>query len=422
MYDLMKELFPLTRSITGNGIRDSLNIINKHIPLEISEVPTGTQAFDWTVPKEWNIKDAYIEDNKGKVIVDYKSNNLHVVSYSTPVDEIIDLKELEKHLYSIEDKPDAIPYVTSYYKERWGFCLSDNQRKQLKEGNYRVFIDSELKEGSLSYGELILPGKNENEIFLSTYLCHPSMANNELSGPVVLVQLVKWLMSEPRRFTYRIVFSPEIIGSIVYLSKNIKQMKEKIIAGLNFSCLGVGDEFSFMPSRYGNTLADKVALATLKYSNFKYIKHSFLERGSDERNYCAAGVDLPFVSIMRKKYGHYPEYHTHLDNLNLIKPKILFESLKMIKDCVENFENNKLYKCSVIGEPQLGKRKLYPNSTISSEKTRDEIMDYLNVVSYSDGSNDLIDLCEILNINPKKLLPIINTLIAHGLLEEYNIL
>ena len=208
MYDLMKELFPLTRSITGNGIRDSLKIIKKHIPLEILEVPTGTRAFDWTVPKEWNINDAYIEDNKGRVIVDYKSNNLHVVSYSTPVDEIIDLKELEKHLYSIEDKPDAIPYVTSYYKKRWGFCLSDNKRKELKEGNYRVYIDSELKEGSLSYGELILPGENKNEILLSTYLCHPSMANNELSGPVVLVELVKWLMTEPRGFTYRIVFAP----------------------------------------------------------------------------------------------------------------------------------------------------------------------------------------------------------------------
>jgi len=414
MYNLMKDLFPITRSITGDGLRESLELIRQEIPIKVHEVCTGTQAFDWTVPKEWNIREAYIKDPNGNVIVDFKTNNLHVVNYSVPVSMSIDLDELQTHLYSAEDMPDAIPYVTSYYEERWGFCLPHKQRINLKEGRYTVFIDSELRDGSLSYGELVISGEQTEEIFLSTYLCHPSMANNELSGPVVMVQLVKWLMSKPRRYSYRIVLCPEIIGSIVYLSRNLETLKKNVVAGLNFTTLGVGGTFSFMPSRYGNTYADKVALATLKQSNARFVTHSFLERGSDERHYCSPGVDMPFVSIMRAKYGEYAEYHTSLDNLDLIQPEILEGSLSMMKSCLTNFEANRTYKSVVVGEPQLSKRNMYPTIVPST----DEIMDFLNIIAYSDGSNDLLDLCELLDIKLNDLLPSVTKLVDAGLLKE----
>ena len=225
MYDLLKKLFPICRSITGEGVRETLKIIKEYIPIKIHEVPSGKKVFDWTVPKEWNIKDAYVKDDKGNKIIDFKENNLHVVGYSTPIDKKIDLSELEKHLHSLPEQPDAIPYVTSYYKERWGFCIQHSKREKLKKGKYHVFIDSELKDGSLSYGEIIIPGKSEKEIFLSANICHPSLANNELSGPVVATFLTKWIQSKPRKYTYRIVFIPETIGSITYLSKNLNLMK-----------------------------------------------------------------------------------------------------------------------------------------------------------------------------------------------------
>lgn len=301
MYQLLKELFPICRSITGEGVRETLRIIQKHIPIKIHGIPSGTKVFDWEVPKEWNIKDAYIMDEEGNKIVDFKKNNLHVVGYSIPVDKTVNLEELESHLYSIEDQPEAIPYITSYYKERWGFCISHNQRKKLKDGNYRVYIDSSLKDGYLNYAELIIPGRTSKEIFLSTYICHPSMANNELSGPVLLTYLAKWIMSEPRKFSYRLVFIPETIGSITYLSQNYKEMKENIIAGYNLTCVGDNRAYSFMPSRYGNTYADKVALNVLRYSQPDFIQYSYLQRGSDERQYCSPGIDLPVASIMRTK-------------------------------------------------------------------------------------------------------------------------
>ena len=235
MYSLLKKMFPICRSITGDGVRETLGIIRENIPIEVYEVPTGTKVFDWEIPQEWNIKDAYILDEYNKKIVDFKENNLHVVGYSAPIDMVLNLEELQPHLFSSEEQPDAIPYITSYYKKRWGFCLTHNQRRELKEGKYRVFIDSNLEDGYLTYADLIIPGKSKKEVFLSTYICHPSMANNELSGPVLLTYLAKWIAQKPRKYTYRLVFVPETIGSLTYLSRNYEAMKGNVIAGYNIT-------------------------------------------------------------------------------------------------------------------------------------------------------------------------------------------
>ncbi len=258
MLNFAKSLFPICRSITGEGVRKTLKQIKDIIPeMEINEVPSGTQVFDWTVPKEWNINDAYIIDPNGDKIVDFKNNNLHVVGYSVSVDQEISLEELQNHLYSLPDQTNAIPYITSYYQERWGFCLTEDQRKQLENGIYKVKIDSTLKEGSLTYGEVILPGETKQEIFISTYICHPSMANNELSGPVVTTFLLKWLKTlGKRKYTYRVIFIPETIGSITYLSKHLDEMKRNIFAGFNVTCIGDDRAYSFLPSRNENTISD----------------------------------------------------------------------------------------------------------------------------------------------------------------------
>ncbi len=416
MHQLMTELFPICRSITGDGVRETLRIIQSHIPVEMFEVPSGTKVFDWTVPKEWNIRDAFVLDPTGKKIIDFKQSNLHVVGYSTPIAGSVTLSELQKHLYSLEDQPDAIPWVTSVYEERWGFCLAHSQRVGLKEGTYEVFIDSELTAGSLTYGELAIPGKSDKEIFISTYVCHPSMANNELSGPVVATMLAKWLASEPRRFTYRIIFIPETIGSIAYLSRNLESMKRNIIAGFNLTCVGDERAYSYLPSRNGSTLADKVALNVLRSKHPDFKEYSFLDRGSDERQYCSPGVDLPVVSLMRTKYREFPEYHTSLDDLEFVTPAGLEGSFALHRDCIELLERNKVYKMTCLGEPQLGKRGLYP--TIATKDSHALVTDMLNFIAYADGTNDLIDISNTIRVPAKNLYPVIDKLVAAGLLHE----
>jgi len=416
MHRLVRELFPICRSITGNGVRETLQILREHIPLQTVDVPSGARVFDWTVPKEWNIRDAHISDSSGSRIIDFRENNLHVVGYSVPVDTTMLLAELQNHLYSLESQPDAIPYVTSYYQERWGFCLSHNVRESLAEDRYRVFIDSELKEGHLTYGELIVPGETDREIFLSTYVCHPSMANNELSGPVVATMLAKWIMSEPRRYTYRIIFIPETIGSLTYLSSNLEQMKEKVVAGFNLTCLGDDREYSFLPSRDGSTLADRVALKVLETGYPGFRRYTFLDRGSDERQYCSPGIDLPVVSVMRSKYREYPEYHTSLDNLDLVTPSGLQGGFSVLRDCLELLENNRFYRVTCLGEPQLGKRGLYP--TVGTKDSHRHVADMLNILAYADGKNDLIDISNIIQVPPCQLYDIIDKLVAAELLAD----
>ena len=417
MYNLIKKLFPLNRSITGDGVRQTLKIIQNYIPLKIHEVPSGTKVFDWTVPREWNIKDAYVLDPDSNKIIDFKKNNLHILGYSTPVNKTIDLPELQKHLYSSEDQPDAVPYVTSYYEERWGFCIKQKEREKLKDGIYKVFIDSELKKGSLTYGELIIPGQSKKEVFLSTYVCHPSMANNELSGPAVATFIAKWLLSKKRKYTYRIVFIPETIGSITYLSRNLDSMKKNTIAGFNINCVGDDRAYSFMSTRNRDTYADKIALRVLKSKHPNFIEYSYLKGGSDERQYNAPGVDIPVVSIMRSKAGEYPEYHTSLDDLSLVSAEGLNGSYEILKDCMEFIENSRYYKVTCLCEPQLGKRGLYPSLSTKKGLAR-KVKSMVDFLAYADGSNDLIEISEIIKVPVSDLYSIIDQLKKAGLIEE----
>jgi aminopeptidase-like protein len=417
LYDSAVELFPLNRSLTGEGVRQTLAILQRHLPqMMIHEVPSGTPAYDWSVPREWNVEEAYLIDPDGNKIIDFNDSNLHLVGYSTPVDVKLPLEELQEHLYSLPDQPEAIPYITSYYRERWGFCLTHEQRSALKPGEYHAVIKSELKDGNLTYGEWILPGITEQEIFLSTYICHPSMANNELSGPVVTTFLSQWIQSQPRRYTYRVIFIPETIGSIVYLSRNLEPMQRNIIAGFNLTCIGDDRAYSYLSSRQEDTLADRAAQHVLSHIHPDYVHYSYLERGSDERQYCGPGVDLPVVSVMRTKYGEYPEYHTSLDDLNMISPQGLaggYEVMQMILTCLEA---NRRLRVTVLGEPQLGKRGLYP--TVSTKQSGAMVRDMMNLIAYSDGMRDLLAVAEKIGAPMWELIPIADRLEAEGLLEE----
>jgi len=420
MHELCEKLFPICRSITGDGFRESLAIIKNDVQLDdlqFFEVATGTQCFDWEVPKEWNIRDAYIITPDGNKICDFNVSNLHVVGYSTPVNQEISLEMLQNHLYSLPNQPDAIPYITSYYQERWGFCLTDLQRETLKPGTYQVHIDSELTAGSLTYGELIIAGDTEQEVLLSSYLCHPSMANNELSGPVVTAFLAKWLLSLPsRKYTYRIIIIPETIGSITYLSRHYQTMKNNIIAGFNITCVGDDRAYSYLPSRTGDTLADQVAKHVLAHTHPDYVSYSFLDRGSDERQYCSSGIDLPVCSIMRSKYGCYPEYHTSLDDLELVTASGLLGSYQALKKSIQCLEINETLTTTVLGEPQLGKRGLYP--TIGTKEGGKVVQNMMDFLAYCDGVSSNLEIAEKIKVPLWELNDIINQLKAEQLLKS----
>ena len=415
MYDWAVDLFPINRSLSGDGVRQTLQYIKNIIPeLEVNEVPSGAKCFDWTIPQEWNCNDGYIIDPDGNKICDFKTNNLHIVGYSTPIDSEIELEELIEHLYYLEEQPTAIPYITSYYSPRWGFCLSFNEFQKLKKGIYKVKINSELKDGNLTYGEIKLKGESEKEIFLSTYVCHPSMANNELSGPVVTTALVNFIKSlKGRKYSYRIVFIPETIGSITYISRNIDDMKKNIIAGFNVTTIGDDRSYSYIPTRYGNTLSDKVSKHVLQ--DIDYVEYSFLDRGSDERQYCSPGVDLPIATICRTKYGVYPEYHTSLDDLTVISPSGLYGGYEKIKKAIELLEKNNYYKVNVLCEPQLGKRGLYP--TISTKASGKIVRTMMNFIAYADGNNDLIDIANIIGVQAEELFDIVDKMKVAKLIE-----
>ena len=418
IHNFASKLWPLNRSITGEGLRETLNQISKHLPtLNIKSVKSGAKVFDWTVPKEWSVKEAYIITPSGEKICDFSKNNLHLVGYSIPFEDEVSFDELKKNLYTLPDQPNAIPYITSYYKERWGFCLSQEQFDTLENGNYKVVIKSTLFNGELNYGELLIKGKSDKEIFLSTYICHPSMANNELSGPAVVTFLAKWLQEiNETNFSYRIIFIPETIGSISYLSKNYKDMKNKIFAGFNVSCVGDDRAYSYLPSRNGKTISDMVAKHVLKWIDPNFIKYSWFDRGSDERQYCAPGIDLPIASILRTKYGRYPEYHTSLDNLEkVVTPQGLDGGYWAIRKAIEAIERNKKYKTTVLCEPQMGKRGLYP--TLSTKGTNKEVRLMMNFISICDGQASLLEIAENLNVPIWELYELVDKLESHSLIS-----
>lgn len=418
IYDLAEKLWPINRSLTGEGVRQTLRIIQNEIPeLKIFEVPSGTQVFDWVIPKEWRVNDAYIITPSGKKICDFRKNNLHLVGYSIPVRLKLSLAELQEHLYSLPNQPKAIPYITSYYKERWGFCLSHEERLGLEEGEYEICVDAQLFDGSLTYGEILITGELPKEVFISTYVCHPSMANNELSGPCVTTFLAKKLKDFQRtKYSYRLIFIPETIGSITYLSRNIEHLKKNVIAGFNVSCVGDNRDYSYLPSRDGNTLSDQFAKHVLKYTCSTFKSYSWSDRGSDERQYCAPGVDLPIASIMRTKYGMYDEYHTSLDDLiNVVTAEGLDGGFNAIWNAIEALERNVYPKVTVLCEPQLGKRGLYP--TLSTKASGAEVRLMMDLITWSDGTRSLIEIAELCNSPVWELYPIVEKLSSHHLME-----
>jgi aminopeptidase-like protein len=414
MYKWATDLFPLNRSITGHDNRKTLKYLKDLIPdLKIKNIKSGEKVFDWTIPDEWHVDEAYIEDELGNRIVDFRTNNLHILNYSEPVDSWLSLEELNNNLYSLPEQPDAIPYITSYYKRRWGFCITHKQRLNLKKMKYHVVIKSCFFKGQMDFGELIIKGQLEQEVLLSTYICHPSMANNELSGIVVTAALAQYLSSlKSNRYTYRLLFIPETIGSIAYLNTNFRNMKKNTIAGFVVTCVGDDNNYSFLPSRTGNTYADKVARYVLKNYVDEFKEYSFLERGSDERQYCSPLIDLPVASIMRSKYGTYPEYHTSLDNLDFISDKGLSNSLSIYIRTIQVIENNQIFKPKIFCEPQLGKRGLY---NISSNESADLL---INCLGYIDGKLDLIDLSELLNADYFELVKVVDKLFLNDLIQK----
>ena len=419
MYELAKELFPICRSLTGEGNRQTLRILQREIPeLNIHEVPSGTDVFDWTIPAEWNIEDAYVENEAGVRVIDFKKTNLSVVGYSYPMDEWMELDELKKIVFTLEEQPDVIPYVTSYYNPRSGFCMSYNELNKLPQGRYHAVIKSKfIEDGSLTYGDVIIPGETEDEIFFSTYICHPSMCNDQLSGPVMLAALIEYIRGlKHRHYTYRITFAPETIGAIAYLSENLQHMKAHVKAGYNVACVGDDRTYTYLASRYGNTLADKLAVNVLKFHYPGFKSCDFMKRGSDERQYCAPGVDIPLASIARSKFHDYPEYHTSADNLDCISQKGLEGALDVYKQIVDAMEYNWYYQVTTICEPRLGKRGLYP--TVSKKGVYDEIQSMINLIAYADGTNDLIDISNIIDVPIKELIPIVEKLEENGLIKR----
>lgn len=418
IHALAQKLWKINRSITGEGVRQTLAELKDIIPsLKVHSVPSGASVFDWTIPKEWKVREAYIIAPNGEKLCQFSENNLHLLGYSTPFKGQISFAELKEHLYTLPEQPNAIPYITSYYKERWGFCLTHEQLERLVDGEYEVFIDSELFDGELNYGELLIKGESEDEIFLSTYICHPSMANNELSGPTVVTYLAKWLAeNETPRYSYRVIFIPETIGSITYLSLNYELMKERVIAGFNVTCVGDERAYSYVPSRDGDTLSDQIALHVLKWIDPSFVKYTWFDRGSDERQYCAPGIDLPIASIIRTKYGKYPEYHTSLDNLEtVVTPKGLDGGYWAIRRAIEALERNKSYSVSVLGEPQMGKRGLYP--TLSTKTSHEQVRLMMDFISLCDGKTSLLKIADRLNVPIWNLYEFCDKLEEHRLLN-----
>jgi len=389
-------LWPICRSLTGDGVRETLEILKELVPLEIHEIPSGTQVYDWTIPNEWNIRDAYILTPDGRKIASLHENNLHVVSYSVPVNREMSYEELAGKLHYLPEQPNAIPYITSYYKEDWGFCLTYEEYQKLpKEGSYKVVIDSTLAPGSLTYGDIVLPGESDEEILFSTYVCHPSMANNELSGPLVAAFLYQEIAKLPKRkFTYRFVFAPETIGIIAYLNRVGEHLKSKLHAGYVLTCCGDEAPFVYKKSKRGDSIADRAAQHILKAAEVDHKVIPFAVGGSDERQYCSPGFNLPVGSVTRSMYRNYKEYHTSLDNKDFISFEAMTKTVEIYVQIAQALELNDYYVNLIPHcEPQLGKRDMYP-STAGWLNGTEYLYNLLHFLSYADGTVDLLEIAE----------------------------
>ena len=417
MYDLIAELYPICRSITGDGVRETLEILRKRIALDVHEVPSGTSVFDWTVPKEWNVRDAYVAAADGRRVIDFKRSNLHVVGYSVPVRERMSLARLREHLFSRPDLPDVIPYRTSYYRETWGFCLSHRQLQALPEGEYEVVIDSTLEPGSLTYGEWYLAGAEEDEVLLSCHVCHPSLCNDNLSGIAVATALAEYLASRPRRYSYRVLFVPGTIGSITWLAQNEHRVS-RIKHGFVLTGVGDGGMFTYKRSRRGDAEIDRAAAHVLRHADGSHRVVDFTPYGYDERQYCSPGFDLPVGCFMRTPHGEYREYHTSADDLGFVTPAALEESLGVCQRIVDVLEGNVRYanqnpKC----EPQLGKRGLYRSIGGGLDPASRE-MAMLWVLNLSDGRHTLLDIAERAALPFAAVRDAATALAEHGLLKR----
>lgn len=416
-HELITELFPICRSITGNGFRQTLKLIQKHIPLTIHEVPSGTQVFDWTVPREWNIRDAYVMNPRGEKVIDFQRSNLHVVNYSIPFSGKMPLAELKEHLFTSPEHPDLIPYKTSYYKDTWGFCLSHRQLEQLPEGEYEVRIDATLENGSLTYGEFLVPGATEDEILISCHACHPSLCNDNLSGVSLATFLAKTLASSLPRYSYRFLFIPGTIGSITWLSRNEKNAS-RIKHGLVLSCVGDRGALNYKKSQRGDAEIDRAAAHVLKHSRSAHRVNEFSPYGNDERQYCSPGFNLPVGRLSRTPDGEFAEYHTSADNLNFVDAASLGDSFSKCLSIFGVLEANRTYinqnpKC----EPQLGKRGLYRLSGGYGDSQKQELA-MLWVLNQSDGSKSLLDIAERSGLSFSMIQQAADALQHHGLLRE----
>jgi aminopeptidase-like protein len=417
MYRMIVDLYPICRSITGNGYRQTMRRIQEIVPISIQEVPSGTEVFDWTIPKEWNIRDAYVKGPSGKKVIDYAQHNLHVLQYSVPVRLRMPLQELKHHLYSLPDHPEWIPYRTSYYKENWGFCLSQKQLESLEEGEYEVVIDASLEDGHLTYGEYRIQGKSDEEVLLSCHCCHPSLCNDNLSGIALTSRLAEMLKGLSLRYSYRFLFIPGAIGSITWLSKN-EEVAARIKHGLVVNGVGDAGRFHYKKSRRGDAEIDRVVQHVLKHSGHPYQVTEFSPYGYDERQYCSPGFNLPVGSLTRTPHGSYPQYHTSADNLEFVSADALADSLSIYLEVVRVLENNRRYlnlnpKCEV----RLGKRGLYRTVGGEIHQPLNEFAT-LWVLNLSDGQYSLLDIAERANISFCIIHEVAEKLVSHGLLAE----
>ena len=417
VYGLAERLYPVCRSITGDGVRQTLSILTDHIPLSISEVPTGTAVFDWTIPREWVIRDAYIKDSTGRRVVDFQHCNLHVVSYSAPVRAILPLHELRKRIFTIPEAPDVIPYRTSYYRESWGFCMSDRALEKLPEGNYEVLIDSELKNGALTYGEYVHRGQTDEEVLFSAHICHPSLANDNCSGLALLAELARRIAPVRTRFTYRFLFAPGTIGAIAWLARNPDAVK-RIRHGIVVSCVGDRGKPNYKRSRNGAATIDRAMAHILQSECSHFTVHDFSPYGYDERQFCSPGFNLPVGLFQRSLHGTFPEYHTSADNLDFISPEALGHSFQIMASAIDILEHDRRFlNRNPMGEPQLGRRGLY-DAIGGRQDAKATTMAMLWVLNLSDGRNGLLDIAERSGLPFRAIREAAALLEGHDLLER----